>query len=158
MLKKGDPMCELKLSGNRFVMQRAAVFEFIEVCIIITALIVLLAFLKKILVVTVNGYGKKTEVDEYRLTHRGSKGVMALHITEKNGSMVSLKAVTDADDLIIITDNGIIMRMPMDQISTLKRATQGVRLIHLKDDQRVATVSVIDSTSETDEAEEETVE
>ena len=113
---------------------------------------------QKILVVTVNGYGKKTEVDEYRLTHRGSKGVMALHITEKNGSMVSLKAVTDADDLIIITDNGIIMRMPMDQISTLKRATQGVRLIHLKDDQRVATVSVIDSTSETDEAEEETVE
>ena len=113
---------------------------------------------QKILVVTVNGYGKKTEVDEYRLTHRGSKGVMALHITEKNGSMVSLKAVTDADDLIIITDNGIIMRMPMDQISTLKRATQGVRLIHLKDDQRVATVSVIDSTSETDEAKEETVE
>lgn len=113
---------------------------------------------QKILVVTVNGYGKKTEVDEYRLTHRGSKGVMALHITEKNGRMVSLKAVTDADDLIIITDNGIIMRMPMDQISTLKRATQGVRLIHLKDDQRVATVSVIDSTSETDEAEEETVE
>ena len=113
---------------------------------------------QKILVVTVNGYGKKTEVDEYRLTHRGSKGVMALHITDKNGSMVSLKAVTDADDLIIITDNGIIMRMPMDQISTLKRATQGVRLIHLKDDQRVATVSVIDSTSETDEAEEGTVE
>ena len=113
---------------------------------------------QKILVVTVNGYGKKTEVDEYRLTHRGSKGVMALHITEKNGSMVSLKAVTDADDLIIITDNGIIMRMPMDQISTLKRATQGVRLIHLKDDQRVATVSVIDSTSETDEAAEEIVE
>ena len=110
----------------------------------------------KILVVTVNGYGKKTEVNEYRLTHRGSKGVMALHITEKNGNMVSLKAVTDADDLIIITDNGIIMRMPMDQISTLKRATQGVRLIHLKDDQRVATVSVIDSTH--DEVEEEQIE
>lgn len=110
----------------------------------------------KILVVTVNGYGKKTEINEYRLTHRGSKGVMALHITEKNGNMVSLKAVTDADDLIIITDNGIIMRMPMDQISTLKRATQGVRLIHLKDDQRVATVSVIDSTH--DEVEEEQIE
>ncbi len=106
---------------------------------------------QKILVVTVNGYGKKTEVGEYRLTHRGSKGVMALHITEKNGNMVSLKAVTDADDLIIITDNGIIMRMPMDQISTLKRATQGVRLIHLKDAQRVATVSVIDGTSEIEE-------
>ena len=113
---------------------------------------------QKILVVTVNGYGKKTEVDEYRLTHRGSKGVMALHITEKNGNMVSLKAVTDADDLIIITDNGIIMRMPMDQISTLKRATQGVRLIHLKDDQRVATVSVIDSALESEVEEVENVE
>ena len=113
---------------------------------------------QKILVVTVNGYGKKTEVDEYRLTHRGSKGVMALHITEKNGNMVSLKAVTDADDLIIITDNGIIMRMPMDQISTLKRATQGVRLIHLKDDQRVATVSVIDSAPESEVEEVENVE
>ena len=113
---------------------------------------------QKILVVTVNGYGKKTEVDEYRLTHRGSKGVMALHITEKNGNMVSLKAVTDADDLIIITDNGIIMRMPMDQISTLKRATQGVRLIHLKDDQRVATVSVIDSAPDSEVEEVENVE
>ncbi len=113
---------------------------------------------QKILVVTVNGYGKKTEVDEYRLTHRGSKGVMALHITEKNGNMVSLKAVTDADDLIIITDNGIIMRMPMDQISTLKRATQGVRLIHLKEDQRVATVSVIDSAPESEVEEVENVE
>ena len=113
---------------------------------------------QKILVVTVNGYGKKTEVDEYRLTHRGSKGVMALHITEKNGNMVSLKAVTDADDLIIITDNGIIMRMPMNQISTLKRATQGVRLIHLKDDQRVATVSVIDSAPDSEVEEVENVE
>lgn len=98
---------------------------------------------KQVLIVTENGYGKKTPVDEYRLTHRGSKGVKALNITDKNGNMVSLKSVIGNEDLMIITDSGIIMRMPMNQISTLKRATQGVRLINLKDEQRVATVAVI---------------
>ena len=97
----------------------------------------------QVLIVTVNGYGKKTPIDEYRLTHRGSKGVKALNITEKNGNMVALKSVTGDEDLMIITDTGIVMRMPMSQISTLKRATQGVRLINLKDNQRVATVAVI---------------
>lgn len=97
----------------------------------------------QVLIVTVNGYGKKTPIDEYRLTHRGSKGVKALNITEKNGNMVALKSVTGEEDLMIITDTGIVMRMPMSQISTLKRATQGVRLINLKDNQRVATVAII---------------
>ena len=67
----------------------------------------------------------------------------ALNVTDKNGMMVTLKAVTGNEDLVIITDNGIIMRMSMDQISTLSRATQGVRLIKLKDEQKVATVSTI---------------
>ena len=98
---------------------------------------------EQVLVVTENGYGKKTPIDEYRLTHRGSKGVKALNVTDKNGMMVTLKAVTGNEDLVIITDNGIIMRMSMDQISTLSRATQGVRLIKLKDEQKVATVSTI---------------
>ena len=98
---------------------------------------------EQVLIVTEKGYGKKTPIDEYRLTHRGSKGVKALNVTEKNGMLVSLKAVTGEEDLVIITDSGIIMRMSMDQISTLGRATQGVRLIKLKDDQKVATVSTI---------------
>ncbi len=98
---------------------------------------------EQVLIVTEKGYGKKTPIDEYRLTHRGSKGVKALNVTEKNGMLVSLKAVTGEEDLVIITDSGIIMRMAMDQISTLSRATQGVRLIKLKDDQKVATVSTI---------------
>ena len=98
---------------------------------------------EQVLIVTEKGYGKKTPIDEYRLTHRGSKGVKALSVTEKNGMLVSLKAVTGEEDLVIITDSGIIMRMAMDQISTLSRATQGVRLIKLKDDQKVATVSTI---------------
>ena len=98
---------------------------------------------EQVLIVTEKGYGKKTPIDEYRLTHRGSKGVKALNVTEKNGMLVSLKAVSGDEDLVIITDSGIIMRMSMEQISTLGRATQGVRLIKLKDDQKVATVSTI---------------
>ena len=103
---------------------------------------------EEILIVTENGYGKKTLIDEYRLTHRGSKGVKALNITDKNGNMVALKYVNptyiDKLDIMIITDNGIIMRMPLSQISTLKRATQGNRLINLKDNQKVATVAIVE--------------
>ncbi|MDD6223645.1 MAG: DNA gyrase subunit A [bacterium] len=98
---------------------------------------------EQVLIVTEKGYGKKTPIDEYRLTHRGSKGVKALNVTEKNGMLVSLKAVTGDEDLVIITDSGIIMRMSMEQISTLGRTTQGVRLMRLKDEQMVATVSTI---------------
>lgn len=98
---------------------------------------------EQVLIVTEKGYGKKTPIDEYRLTHRGSKGVKALNVTEKNGMLVSLKAVTGEEDLVIITDSGIVMRMAIEQISTLGRTTQGVRLIKLKDDQKVATVSTI---------------
>ena len=94
---------------------------------------------EEILIVTEKGYGKKTLIDEYRLTHRGSKGVKALNITEKNGNMVALKYINpiyvDKLDVMIITDSGIIMRMPLSQISTLKRATQGNRLINLKENQ-----------------------
>ena len=106
-----------------------------------------------LLIVTENGYGKKTPIEEYRLTHRGSKGVKALNITEKNGNMVAIKAVDDEKDLMIITNSGIIIRMPVEQISTLKRATQGVRLINLREGQEVATVAVIDKEEEKEEAE-----
>ncbi|MDD6419540.1 MAG: DNA gyrase subunit A [Clostridium sp.] len=111
-----------------------------------------------ILIVTEKGYGKKTLIDEYRLTHRGSKGVKALNITEKNGNMVALKYVNpnyvDKLDVMIITDSGIIMRMPLSQISTLKRATQGNRLINLKDNQKVATIAIVEKEIESDQEEE----
>ena len=102
-----------------------------------------------ILIVTEKGYGKQTSIDEYRLTHRGSKGVKALNVTDKNGMMVALKCVdtNDESDVMIITDSGILMRMPLEQISTLKRATQGVRLINLKDNQKVATVAIVERES-----------
>ena len=97
-----------------------------------------------VLIVTENGYGKKTHISEYRKTHRGSKGVKALNVTEKNGMLVSLLSVTGDEDLIIITSSGIIMRISLEQVSTLKRATQGVRLINLKENQTVSSVTVVE--------------
>ena len=97
-----------------------------------------------VLIVTEKGYGKKTNIFEYRQTHRGSKGVKALNVTEKNGMLISLANVTGDEDLIIITSSGIIMRISLEQVSTLKRATQGVRLINLKDNQTVSSVTVVE--------------
>ena len=85
-------------------------------------------------------------VNKLKLTHRGSKGVKTLNITEKNGNIVSLKCVNNIEekDLMIITDSGVLMKMPLSQVSILRRATQGVRLIHLKDKQSVSTVAVVE--------------
>ena len=94
-----------------------------------------------LLIITENGYGKRTSIDEYRLTHRGSKGVKALNITEKNGNLVSIKNVLDDEDLMIITNSGVIIKIPMNQVSKMSRVTQGVRLINLKDDQKVTTIA-----------------
>ena len=105
-----------------------------------------------ILIVTKKGYGKKTLVSEYRTTKRGSKGVKALNITDKNGSMASFKIVGDDQDLMIITNSGMLIRLPLEQISQLGRVTQGVRLINLKDNQIVSTISLVDKESEEDEA------
>ena len=113
-----------------------------------------------VLIVTENGYGKQTVIDEYRLTHRGSKGVKALNVTEKNGQMASLKCLNPEAklDLMIITDSGIIIKLPLDQVSTLKRATQGVRLINLKDEQKVSTVALVVREEESEESNEEVTE
>ena len=99
---------------------------------------------QEILIVTDKGYGKRTVIDEYRLTHRGSKGVKALNITEKNGTMVALKRIESEEyDIVIVTDNGTIMKMPLNQVSLLRRATQGVRLINLKNNELVSTVALV---------------
>lgn len=95
---------------------------------------------QQVLVVTENGYGKRTNIAEYRITHRGSKGVKTLNTTEKNGSIVAFKIVSNDEDLIIITNAGILIRIPIDQISSMSRVTQGVRLISLKDEQKVTAV------------------
>jgi DNA gyrase subunit A len=112
----------------------------------------------EILIITENGYGKRTNVREYRLTHRGSKGVKGLNVTEKNGSLISISKVEDDSDLIIITNSGIVIRIPLDQVSKMSRVTQGVRLITLKDGQKVATVSISKKEEESESTEEQSVE
>ncbi len=108
----------------------------------------------KILIVTEKGYGKQTNVCEYRTTSRGSKGVKALNITEKNGPIASFKLVTENSDVVIITNTGMTIRLPIEQISTLGRVTQGVRLINLKEHQTVSTISIVEHYSK-EEVEEE---
>ncbi len=98
---------------------------------------------QQIVVVTEKGYGKQTDIEEYRMTHRGSKGVKALNVTEKNGNIVAFKTVHGDEDLMLITNNGIVIRISIDQVSKTGRVAQGVRLIHLKDDQKVSTVATI---------------
>ncbi len=104
-----------------------------------------------ILLVTENGYGKQTKVADFRQTRRGSKGVKALNITDKNGKIADFKVIGDANDVIIVTNSGMIMRMPISQISVLGRITQGVRLINLKDGQKVSTITLIKSTEQSEE-------
>lgn len=108
-----------------------------------------------ILLVTEKGYGKQTKVSEYRQTRRGSKGVKAMNITDKNGSLVSVKIVQDNQELVIMTNSGMIMRMPLDQISLLGRVTQGLRLINLKDNQKVSTISLVEKEEVSESIEEE---
>ena len=106
---------------------------------------------QEVLVVTEKGYGKRTDINEYRLTHRGSKGVKTLNITDKNGTIVAFKTVTDNKDLMIITDQGIIIRISLDKVSKMSRVTQGVRLMNLREGQKVATVSIVEKDEDSSE-------
>ena len=112
---------------------------------------------QSILDVTDKGYGKITSIHQYRLTHRGSKGVKALNSTDKNGNLVGLVKidVVDKNNLIIVTNSGIVMKMPLSQVSVLNRNTQGTRLINLKDNQVVSTVTIVEDTDEEIETTEE---
>ena len=105
----------------------------------------------EILIVTNKGYGKKSRVSDFRKTSRGSKGVKALSITDKNGSIVSIMMVVNDRELVLMTNNGIAMRMKLSQINTLGRTAQGVRLINLKDDHFVTTASLVDVVQEIEE-------
>ena len=111
----------------------------------------------QILVVTENGYGKRTVVDENRQQNRGGKGVKTLNITDKNGQLTKLRSVAGDEDLIITTTKGMIIRLPMEQIATSKRSTQGVRLIKLNEGHKVANIAIVQKT-EDDEFEIENIE
>lgn len=105
-----------------------------------------------ILVVSENGYGKRSKVEDYRITNRGGKGVKTLNITEKTGKLIAIKGVIDTDDLMIINKSGIVIRLAINELRVMGRATQGVRLINLKNDDSIAAVAHIE-VSEEDEAE-----
>ena len=107
-----------------------------------------------VLVVTENGYGKKTSINEYRVTHRGGKGVKTLNITDKNGIITAFKIVDNTKDLIIITNEGIIIRLAVDKISEMSRVTQGVKLINLRENQKVSSISIVDTEEEVNETNE----
>jgi DNA gyrase subunit A len=97
----------------------------------------------EILVITENGFGKRTIVDEYRKQIRGGKGVKTLNVTEKNGKLSTLRVVSDDQDLIVVSDKGVVIRTHIDQISQTKRATQGVRIIRLRPDHKVSTIALV---------------
>ncbi|MFL2629195.1 MAG: DNA gyrase C-terminal beta-propeller domain-containing protein, partial [Flavobacteriaceae bacterium] len=96
-----------------------------------------------ILVVSENGYGKRSSLDNYRITNRGGKGVKTISVTEKTGKLVTLKSVTDQDDLMIINKSGIAIRLEVATLRVMGRATQGVKLINLKDDDSIAAVAKV---------------
>ena len=96
-----------------------------------------------VLVVSENGYGKRSDIDDYRITNRGGKGVKTINITEKTGSLISLKNVTDLDDLMVINKSGITIRIGVDTLRVMGRATQGVKIIRLKDNDSIASVAKV---------------
>lgn len=104
-----------------------------------------------ILVVSEKGYGKRSDLDDYRVTNRGGKGVKTLNITDKTGQLIAIKGVTDEDDLMIINRSGVMIRMEVEQLRVMGRATQGVRLINLKSSDEIASVAKV-PTSDEDES------
>ncbi|RLD92474.1 MAG: DNA gyrase subunit A [Bacteroidetes bacterium] len=113
-----------------------------------------------ILVISENGFGKRSNLDDYRFTNRGGKGVKTINITDKTGNLIAMKAVTDDDDLMIITENGIAIRLAVSGVRVMGRNTQGVRLINLREDDQIAAATQVPSQGENEEedkAETETV-
>lgn len=110
---------------------------------------------KTILVLSENGMGKRSALEDYRVTNRGGKGVKTMQITEKTGNLIAIKTVTDYDDLIITTKNGVVIRTPVNSIRVMGRATQGVKVINLDSKDKIADVSVIFGSKEDNEKNEE---
>ncbi|NOU46666.1 MAG: DNA gyrase subunit A [Bacteroidales bacterium] len=101
-----------------------------------------------VLVVSENGYGKRSHIDDYRITNRGGKGVKTINITEKTGNLISIKDVTDTDDLMIINKSGIIIRIAIESLRLMGRATQGVRLINIRQGDEIAAVAKVTTEEE----------
>jgi len=108
-----------------------------------------------VLVVSEKGYGKRTAVEDYRITNRGGKGVITLNITEKTGNLIAIQNVTDEDGLMIINKSGVAIRMGMDEMRVMGRNTQGVRLINLKKNDEIAAIAKVEMDKEVEEESEE---
>ena len=104
-----------------------------------------------VLVVSENGYGKRSDVEDYRITNRGGKGVKTINITEKTGNLIALKNVTDSDDLMVINKSGITIRIGVDTLRVMGRATQGVKIIRLRDEDSIASVAKVSKFDSEDE-------
>jgi DNA gyrase subunit A len=105
-----------------------------------------------VLVVSENGYGKRSAVEDYRITNRGGKGVKTINITDKTGSLIALKNVSDEDDLMVINKSGITIRIGVDTLRVMGRATQGVKIIRLKDEDKIASVAKVSKWEAQEEA------
>lgn len=105
----------------------------------------------EVLVVSENGYGKRSSLDDYRITNRGGKGVKTMSITDKTGDLISIHSVEDGDDLMIINKSGITIRMAVSELRTMGRATQGVRLINLREGDAIAAVTKVDVVEDEEE-------
>ena len=105
------------------------------------------------MVVSEKGFGKRSDIDDYRITNRGAKGVKTLNITEKTGDLIAIKGVTDDEDLMIINKSGIVIRMAVSKLRVMGRATQGVKLIDLRGTDEIAAVTKVEHEEEPEESE-----
>lgn len=101
-----------------------------------------------VLVVSENGYGKRSAIGDYRITNRGGKGVKTINITDKTGKLIALKDVNDQYDLMIITQAGNVLRIPVSSLRVMGRATQGVRLINIRENDSIASVAYVEVSEE----------
>ena len=111
-----------------------------------------------VLVVSEKGYGKRTAVEDYRITNRGGKGVITLNITEETGTLIAIQSVTDEDGLMIINKSGVAIRMGMEDLRVMGRNTQGVRMINLKNNDEIAAVAKVMMDKEVEDESDENVE
>ena len=103
--------------------------------------------------VSEKGFGKRSDIDDYRITNRGAKGVKTLNITDKTGDLIAIKAVTDDEDLMIINKSGIVIRMEVSKLRVMGRATQGVKLIDLRGTDEIAAVTKVEHEDEPEDTE-----
>ena len=106
-----------------------------------------------VMVVSENGFGKRSRIEDYRVTNRGGKGVKTINVTEKTGNLVAIKSVTDSDDLMIITENGMTIRLAINSVRLMGRTAQGVKLINLKENSKIASVARVSQDEEMPEEE-----